>query len=290
MSEKLKEIRQKIDTLDDKIHDVLMDRAALIVDVAEEKRKHNMQFVQPAREAKMIRRLLGRHSGPLPEAAIVRIWRELVGAVSLLQTGLNISVVEAEGPQGLALWEMARNYFGSAVPVQSLSNPRLAIASVREKQSSFAVLPWPPCDESDPWWGHLFSQEEPVNIVCALPYGAAPAENSANYYRALVISGIDFMPSGEDRSFIGMQLNQNISRARIVDVFKSLNLAPRELHTQPQAQGRYSLHCIEVDAYVKKNDHRLRKARVQFDEAESRLKVLGGYPVPPVFQNGVKRV
>ena len=92
MSETLAEIRKKIDTLDDRIHDLLMERADLIVGVTEEKKKNNIPVVQPAREAMMIRRLLNRHRGPLPEATIVGIWRELVGAVSLLQTGLKVSV------------------------------------------------------------------------------------------------------------------------------------------------------------------------------------------------------
>src|SRR5690606_38307673 len=92
MSKKLEELRKKIDALDQVIHDALMARADLIDSVAAEKRKHNLPYVQPAREAQMIRRLLARHRGPLPAAAVVRIWRELVGAVSLLQTGLKISV------------------------------------------------------------------------------------------------------------------------------------------------------------------------------------------------------
>jgi len=105
MSQKLDDIRKKIDALDNQIHDLLMERADLIIGVTEEKKKNNIPVVQPAREAVMIRRLLARHRGPLPEAAIIGIWRELVGAVSLLQTGLKVAVSAA--PNDAYCWDMA---------------------------------------------------------------------------------------------------------------------------------------------------------------------------------------
>jgi chorismate mutase / prephenate dehydratase len=134
----LTEIRKKIDSLDDQIHDLLMERADLIVGVTEEKKKNNIPVVQPAREAQMIRRLLARHRGPLPEATIIGIWRELVGAVSLLQTGLKVSV----SPENFC-WDQAKNYFGTVLPMVRATNTMMAIAALRENDSNFAVLPWP---------------------------------------------------------------------------------------------------------------------------------------------------
>lgn len=77
-SKELDEIRKKIDELDTRIHDTLKERAELVLKIGEEKRKNNIEIVQPAREAQMIRRLLSKHKGALPEMAVVRIWRELV--------------------------------------------------------------------------------------------------------------------------------------------------------------------------------------------------------------------
>lgn len=285
MSKNLEELRRKIDTLDDQIHDVLMERAALIVDIAEEKRKANLQYVQPAREAMMIRRLLKRHTGALPQGAIVRIWRELVGAVSLLQTGLKVSVsVEQDG---LATWEMAKDYFGSVVPMQKSSSPLVAISSVRDNESSFAVLPWPYDGEDNPWWTYLFSQQEGerMRIVCALPYGSVEDDNTPREDKALVISKIDFSSSGEDHSFIALEVDHRVSRARIVDVLKGLDFEPLSLNTKsrPDTKG-HSLHLIEVDDFIAQDDKRLTKIADKFDGHDARCTVLGGYPVPPIYK------
>jgi chorismate mutase/prephenate dehydratase len=282
MSKKLQEIRKKIDELDNKIHDVLMQRAELIEDIAAEKRKKNLQFVHPAREAQMIRRLMARHEGALPEAAIVRIWRELVGAVSLLQTGLKVSVY-AEGENPL-LWDYAKSYFGSVVTMQRLSSPLTAISSVREGESSFAVLPWPRDDEENAWWTYLLYEQD-LKIVCALPYGQIEGDTSDPLNRGLVVSKINFDDSGEDHSFIALEVDQSVSRGRIVSVLQELGFDVLGITTKSRAGAvGHSMHLIEVDDYLDQQDERLEKFRAKFDEQEGRCAALGGYPVPPVYR------
>lgn len=281
MSQKLEEIRKKIDSLDNQIHDLLMERADLIVDVSEEKRKNNTPIVQPAREAKMIRRLLARHRGPLPESAIVRIWRELVGAVSLLQTGLKVSVSAGEG-QGYC-WDMAKEYFGGALPMVRASAPIAAISAVREDDASFAVLPWPLDGEAAPWWPHLINREQDMRIVCAMPYGSPRDNSSGQQDRALVVSKTDYAPSGEDNSFIVIRAPKDVSRTRLIDVFKDQKLQVLGINTKNE-NANESVHLVEVNDYVLMDDPRLEQFSRKFEGMEIKTIVLGGYPVPPVYK------
>lgn len=288
MSKKLETIRKKIDALDDRIHDTLMERAELIVGVAAEKKKSGLPYAHPAREAQMIRRLMNRHKGSLPAAAVVRIWRELVGAVTLMQTGLKISVCFEPGYE--ILWDMAKAYFGSVVPMQKLSSPLTAIASVRENESSFAVLPWPHDGEEAPWWPHLFSQENTdIEIVCALPYGVPKGRTLSWEDRALIVTKSKFMPSGEDHSFVALELDQDISRGRIVDAMQSLGFEPLSLFTKIRYQGQpMNVHLVELNDYITQGDARLVELQGKFGEQEVRCMALGGYPVPPVFDATVQ--
>lgn len=290
MSKKLQQIRKKIDSLDNKIHDVLMERAQLIDDIAAEKRKNNLQFVHPAREAQMIRRLLDRHTGSLPPAAIVRIWRELVGAVSLMQTGLKISVVHA--PEQPDIWDISKNYFGSVVSMQRLPTPLAAIGSVREGESSFAVLPWPEDHVQNAWWHTLETNpDHQIKIVCALPYGAQTDLSLHASHKALVIAKIDFTPSGKDRSFLSISLNQDISRARILETLKEENFEPLTIYTQAKGleTGMIS-HLVEVKDHLDQQDERLETLNKAFETSQGDgfkgvFTALGGYPVPPVYDS-----
>lgn len=278
----LDEIRKKIDTLDNQIHDLLMERADLIIGVTEEKKKNNIPVVQPAREAIMIRRLLARHRGPLPEAAIIGIWRELVGAVSLLQTGLKVCVSAA--PNDAFCWDMAKHYFGTVLPVTRATNPLMALASVRENDSNFAVVPWPQDGEQAPWWPFLLNQKEDrMRIVCALPYGSKESQMSAIRDRALVISKTDFAPSGEDHSFVALEIDGAVSRAKIQETFKSADLELTAINTLPGGAGGRTLHFVEVNEYISEKDTQLERIAEKFNGQNARCVSLGGYPLPPVF-------
>jgi chorismate mutase / prephenate dehydratase len=282
MSYTLEDIRKKIDALDDQIHDLLMQRADLIVDVLAAKKKTNTPIVQPAREAKMIRRLLKRHRGPLPEAAIVKIWRELVGAVSLLQTGIKVAV--SNDSSHAYTWDMAKEYFGTVLPMNKMSAPIAAISAVREDEATFAVVPWPHDGETAPWWQHLMNREQDMRIVCAMPYGVEKNQSSGAQNRALIVSKTDYAPSGEDRSFIVLKIPADVSRTKLIEVFKELKLNVLSITTRKTiVAGDDSMHLVEVDDYLTSNDERLKKFSEKFENIKTA--VIGGYPVPPIYKS-----
>ena len=287
-SPNLDEIRQKIDALDNRIHDTLMERAELVLKVGEEKRKNNIQIVQPAREARMIRRLLGRHKGVLPEMAVVRIWRELVGAVSLLQTGLKVIVAQGDAAQTDS-WDLARDYFGSCLPMQKASTAVSAIAALKENKATFAVVPWPATEDEQPWWVFLGpNAPEPMQIIIALPHGQDP-ETSNTDNRALVISKSGFDDSGEDNSFLIIQCEPGVSRARLVDVAQKAGLTALGLSSKRNGSASMpALHLMEVKDYIAKDDKRIKDFIAGLEDPGANVFCVGGYPVPPSYSRTIK--
>lgn len=247
-SPELDAIRQRIDALDNNVHDLLMERADLVMQISAEKKKNGIQIVQPAREARMIRRLIARHRAPLPEETIVRIWRELVGSISLLQTGLSVAV-STDLPE---YWDMARDYFGAVLPMQKTTADE-ALKLVLNDKITFAVLPWP--DQNHTWWAGLIANPE-LKIIQRLPFG-----NKENYkyddHPCLVVAKSGFDTSDDDKSFVVIKPDA-LETAK--DLFKIINTY----------QAGSDL-LIEVDDYVLVNDERLDKV-----QAVS----VGGYPSP----------
>lgn len=287
MSQSLEDLRTKIDALDDRVHDLLMERADLISRISVEKKRAGAPIIQPAREARMIRRLLGRHRGPLAPAAIARIWRELVGAVSLLQIDVRVAVCAEKNP---ALWDMARDYFGSVIPAQRVGNPLTAIAQVREEECAFAVLPWPEDGDDNPWWSYLEgadasapSRVSPLRIVVRLPNGDRAGQTPDPAQLGLVVARAPFEATGEDRSFILIGANHSLSRARIVSVARESGLIPLSVHScrgsGANAPGR---HLLEVEGYVMPET--VTALEKQFADSDAQCVCVGGYPVPPAFQ------
>jgi chorismate mutase / prephenate dehydratase len=289
MSKTVDEIRKTIDTMDNTIHDLLMQRAELVLKIGEEKRKNNVQVVQPDREIIMLRRLLARHKGPLPKEAVVRIWRELVGAVSLLQTGLKVVVTVPDDATGLIYWDMAKDYFSSVLPMSKAANPLAALAMVREGEATFAIVPRPADGDANPWWKFLLDEsgDKPMRIVARLPLGDRSRADANPQHQAFVVARLKFETSGDDRSFIILEVEQSISRAKIVDKIKEAGLETRSFNTCNGKSGSRTLHLIEVDKYLGPEDERLARILEKLDSAGSRAVAAGGYPAPPVYEDKV---
>ncbi len=284
MSKALGEIREQIDSIDNQVHDLLMERASLVSSVAAAKKKDGLQIVQPAREARMMRRLLNRHHGTLPRMTIVRIWRELVSSVALLQTGF--SVVVASSEKSNPYWDVAKDYFGSSIPMKKVSGTANALSEVRENGDCFAVLPWPELGEGQPWWKHFLHQPEDrgrLSIICALPYGKNKKSDDDSFDRALVVSDIEFLPSDDDVTFIGLELDCDVSRARILSCAEKAGLKLVNIYSESNEiqGGDHKVHLLEVLGFMTGADAVISSLQSAFEGKCYTVQVLGGYPVVP---------
>src|SRR5438309_10710065 len=113
----LAELRHRLDEIDDKVHDLLIERAEIISMVAASKRDGRLPAFQPAREAEIIRRLVGRHHGDFPVATLVRMWREMLAATVRLQSPFSVAVFAPPDQPGL--WDLARDPYGSNAPMSA---------------------------------------------------------------------------------------------------------------------------------------------------------------------------
>ena len=254
-SPELDQIRQRIDALDNQVHDLLMERADLVMQISAEKKKHGIQIVQPAREARMIRRLITRHRAPLPQETIVRIWRELVGSISLLQTGLSVSVSQSL-PE---YWDMARDYFGTVLPMQKATAATEPLQMVRDDKVNFAVMPYPEESEPEAWWLELVSDTS-LKVIQRLPFG-----DKENYkydaHPALVVAKAGFDTSDDDRSLIvcdSGHLNEAKNIFEVLEVYSS--------------NGKV---LLEINEYILPNDERLKNIGAVS---------IGGFPSPLTYK------
>ncbi len=273
MSKALGEIRQKIDSIDNQVHDLLMERASLVSSVASAKKKDGLQIVQPAREAMMMRRLLARHEGVLPRSTVVRIWRELVGSVALLQTGMSVAV--ACDSKMSSFWDMAKSYFGCNVPMHVVTDVEAAISEVRSGDVSFAALPWPADDGAGAWWSNLINAEESENlsVICALPYGYETFDNCAD--PCVVLSDISFMSSDDDVSFLGVALHSALTRDDVLTRLRETELDVLRVCVNGDS-------ClIEVRGYYVDNAAVSAVLSEAFGDGYRYCRALGGYPVVP---------
>jgi chorismate mutase / prephenate dehydratase len=268
----LAELRRSLDRIDDKLQDLLIERAEIVAMVAASKRQTNLAAFQPGREAEIIRRRVDRHRGDFPVATLVRIWREMLAATVRLQSPFAVAVYAP--PEAPGFWDLARDHYGSNTPMSAYRLLGQVIRAVNDGQASVGVLPMPQEEEPDPWWPHLLSKAENApHVVARLPFG--PRGNArSDSADALVIGGAEPQKTGEDRTLLATETAIDFSRGRILPLLSSLGLVCTFF------ASRAHLNLIEIEGFVALSDPLLDGFRAQLGGALFRLVRFGSYAVP----------
>ena len=144
MSEQeLQALRVRIDTLDEKILDLISQRARCAEEVGRIKMQslsvgEQAVFYRPEREAQVLKRIMELNKGPLGNEEMARLFREIMSTCLALEQPLKVAYL---GPEGTFSQAAALKHFGQAV----ISKPMTAIDEIfREVAAgavSFGVVP-----------------------------------------------------------------------------------------------------------------------------------------------------
>jgi chorismate mutase / prephenate dehydratase len=274
----LDQLRRQIDAVDDRLHDLLIDRGELVEAVARLKRSDRVAPFRPGREAQILRRLVARHRGRFPRAALVQIWREILGGSVEMQTEL--SVVVCEG-----CWDMARDHFGSRAPMIAAPSADEVVLAVGEGRATVGVVPLPDDDDPAPWWSKLAAADAGrPRVVARLPFGAIV--NAADPYRdAFVIAAMEPEASGEDDTLLVIAAQGAVAGSDIADAFFAAKFDCNPIASF--GRGGRVAHLVEVEAFLADGDPRIGRALGPLGGAKSAW--LGAYarPLPDAALDGI---
>ena len=135
MSDPLKKLRARIDALDDRMLELLNQRAALAREIGHAK---NGPKYRPEREAQVLRRLAQGNHGPLPQQALTRLYTEIMSACRALEDGVTVAFL---GPQGTYSEEAVIKQFGSNAQLQPCASIDEVFRQVEVGQVGYGVVP-----------------------------------------------------------------------------------------------------------------------------------------------------
>lgn len=196
-------IRRAIDSVDEQIHDLLMQRADLVAEVAHAKLQEGgaaAPVFRAGREAEILRRLVSRNRPPLPADLVVRLWREIMVTSSRLQGPLTVAVCKAAGA------DLAAEHFGAAVlrPVKSMA---AVLAAVAKGRAQLGVLPL------SGWWHR---RPPDVRILAGLPFlRMGPSSQRRGGPAVVVIGRQDFEPSSDDALYVAVTWTKGARRPKL---------------------------------------------------------------------------
>lgn len=276
----LEDLRRSIDSIDDRLHALVVERAAVVERIGAAKRMvdngADPVFVRPGREMAILRRLLAHHSGPFPKSVVVRMWREMFAGTLSIQTALSVAVCMPA--RGSGYLEIARDQYGAYTPTEAIQSPGTVVRTVAEGNATVGVLPLPMLEEGQKWWTMLASEVAGTpRVIARLPV-CGPGPGRGDGAEALSVGRMEQEPTGNDRTLLVVETGPDLSRVGLRSLVEQTGLPVQELvdsHAHPSGER---LHLLELNTYVARDDHRL--ALLSADAQVLRAMTIGGYAVP----------
>ena len=136
----LGQIRERIDSIDARIQELLNERArfAQLVGISKTATGNAVDFYRPEREAEVLRKALKRNRGPLRNEEIARLFREIMSACLAQQEPLKVAFL---GPEGTFTQAAVFKQFGSSVRALPLPAIDEVFHEVEGGVADFGVVP-----------------------------------------------------------------------------------------------------------------------------------------------------
>jgi chorismate mutase/prephenate dehydratase len=136
----LEKVRSQIDTIDEKIHALINDRARLaqLVGISKTREGKTVDFYRPEREAQVLRMARERNNGPLRDEEILRLFREIMSACLAQQEPLKVAFL---GPEGTFTQAAVLTHFGHSVRGLPLASIDEVFHEVEAASADFGVVP-----------------------------------------------------------------------------------------------------------------------------------------------------
>jgi chorismate mutase-like protein len=265
----LDELRRRLDAIDDRIHDLIMERAAVVEQVTTAKQSNGQPSLRPGREAAILRRLVARHHGPFPRQSLVRLWRELLGGGVAIQGRFQIAVLDAQP----GLWDLARDHFGTYLPLLPVADPGAVLAAISERSAQAGVLPMPARTDTAPWWPALAAHGGGVHIVARLPFADRGNGRGGD---AVIVAAAQADATGTDRTLMAIKAAKSMKPQRLLAALEEIGAPIAHIATHEQSTAE-AWHLIEFDGMVAADDPRLTAALHALGEPAPAARLLGSY-------------
>ncbi|EQA45085.1 chorismate mutase [Leptospira broomii serovar Hurstbridge str. 5399] len=137
-NDKLKEFREKIDSLDKEIVKAILARAEIASAIGEIKRENKDPIYRPDREKDVYEKILNLNVGPLPDKVLIAIYREIMSGSFSVEKGLSVGYL---GPEGSFSHQAVRARFGASVEASEFPSIPEVFRAVETDKVDYGVVP-----------------------------------------------------------------------------------------------------------------------------------------------------
>lgn len=134
----IEDLRTAIDSIDDRIVELLNERSRVVLEVGRLKSGSNLQFHVPGRERQIYDRLLGNNPGPFPNDALRSVYREVISACLALESPMKVAFL---GPKATFSHLATMQQFGLSAELVPLKSIPSVFEEVEKGRACYGVVP-----------------------------------------------------------------------------------------------------------------------------------------------------
>ena len=280
----LKKIRVRIDALDQQIHQLLNERARCAQEVAEVKSRYQqgeVVFYRPEREAQVLRAVMERNEGPLPDAEIARLFREVMSSCLALEQPLRVVF---PGALSSLSHQAAMKQFGQAAQFVPLESIDAIFSEVSQGHAHYGIVPIERVD----------SKLSRAAVQALAKYDLALCGEVSEFgSRYLVIGDQLVGPSGEDKTALLVELNGSLDQ--LDELFQRAGMRPVTLVESPadspatpldnkrdeafEAPAAEGNRLVYVDFFGHVSAKSVQQLCQSIEQNSLKFKLLGSFPM-----------
>lgn len=132
------EHRKAIDALDAKLVELLNERTKHVLGIGEIKRKAGEEIYVPSRERQVFQRILKKNTGPITDASLRAIYREIMSSALALEKSMTIAYL---GPEATFTHQAAIQRFGSSLLYAAQKTIADVFNEVAKGRADYGVVP-----------------------------------------------------------------------------------------------------------------------------------------------------
>lgn len=266
----LSPLRAKIDEIDNRLVELLNERAKVVLEIGAFKEKAGLPVYVPEREDLLLRRIEQRNGGPLREVSLRAIYREIMSASLSLEKDLR---VVCSGGWGGVAHQAALSKFGSSLKYVFCPEIRDVFLQVGQMGADCGIVPVELAEH-----GMVRQTLEcffagDVMVTAEIRSGEASRGD-----RFFVIGKVSNRPSGNDRSLILLRLaDQPGALVHALEPFvkRAVNLHQFASAPVPGEAGEL-LFFVEADGHC--DDLFDGDLHQELGERCLSVRILGSYP------------
>jgi chorismate mutase/prephenate dehydratase len=135
----LEELRKQIDAIDQKLVELMNERARCAVQIGQLKRDAGQESVySPEREREVLERVLAANKGPLSDGTLMAIWKELMSGSLSLERSVKVVFL---GPEGSFSHLAALEKFGRSVELAPVRDIASVFDQVARAAADYGIVP-----------------------------------------------------------------------------------------------------------------------------------------------------